>query len=105
MAEFYHIYDYTEFEPLYIAVLVVGLRPISRLKTKLSGVRVDVNTLLLAHIADNTALNFWAKTQDAKKNKNKPDKFVKLLCDTPSEKPKGFKSGEAFLAEWRRING
>ena len=69
LAETYHIYDMRQFDPDYIAILAVGLRIDSRIKKRLTGVDIDINTLLLAHIVDNTAINVWAKTEDARKGR------------------------------------
>lgn len=81
------------------------MRDNARIKLKLVGLRVDVNSLLLAHIADNTAINVYAKTKDAKAGRNKPKSFVELLTKDRSEKNKRrkFSSGDDFDKEWRRL--
>lgn len=105
LAETYHIYDMEQFPVLYIATLAIGLRNDSRIKIKASGLRVDLKTLLLAHIADNTAINVYAKTKDAKSGRNKPKSFVEVLNKDPNKELKQFKTGADFLEEWRRLNG
>lgn len=106
-AEFYHIYNIYEYPPIYIATLAIGLRDNSRIKLKLLGLRVDLEMLLLAHIVDNTALNLWAKTKDAKNNINRPQSFVELLSKKKESKEKAreFNSGEDFEKERRRLIG
>lgn len=106
-AEFYHIYNIYEYPPIYIAILTIGLRDNSRIKLKLLGLRVDLEMLLLAHIVDNTAINIWAKTKDAKNNINRPKSFVELLSKKKESKEKAreFNSGEDFEKERRRLIG
>lgn len=106
-AEFYHIYNIYEYPPIYIATLAIGLRDNSRIKLKLLGLRVDLEMLLLAHIVDNTAMNIWAKTKDAKNNINRPQSFVELLSKKKESKEKAreFNSGEDFEKERRRLIG
>ena len=107
MAETYHIYAMEQFPPEYVATLAIGLKNDSRIKMKAMGLRVDVKTLLLAHIADNTAINVYAKTKDAKTGANKPKSIVKAFAaeDDINSHARQFETGEDFLKEWRRING
>ena len=105
-AEFYHIYDISKFPVDYVATLALGLRDNSRIKTKLSGLKVDVQTMLLAHIADNTATNVYLKTKDAAKGINRPKSLLKAILQGEEKKEyREFKSGEEFMEEWRRLNG
>ncbi len=103
MAETYHIYEMEQLPPEYVATLAVGLRDDSRIKMQALGLKVDVKTLLLAHIADNTAINVYVKTKDAKTGRNRPKSIVKAF--STEEQARRFDSGEDFLEEWRRING
>lgn len=107
LAEIYHIYDMESFAPEYIATLACGLRENSRVKMSLSGLKVSVETLLLAHIVDNTAINVYAKTKDAKSGRNRPKSVVKALTSDldDSKHARKFRSGNDFLEEWRRLNG
>lgn len=104
-AEFYNIYNIYEYPVGYIATLALGLRDNSRIKLKLVGLRVDINSLLLAHIADNTAINVYAKTKNAKTGKNKPSSLVEILNNNKSKKEekRSFNSGADFDKEWRRL--
>lgn len=102
-AETYHIYDIYSYPVDYIAILAYGLRDSSRIKMELSGMKVDTNILLLARIADNTALNVYAKTKDAQHGRNKPKSIVESLLEDRTKKPKEFNSGEEFLKAWREI--
>lgn len=105
LAETYHIYNMRDFPCAYVATLANGLRENSRIKLKAGGLRVDVNTLLLAHIADNTAINVYAKTKDAKTGRNMPKSFVTALTKDPNKELRKFATGDDFMKEWRRING
>lgn len=103
-AETYHIFDMRSLSVDYAATLAAGLRDNSRIKLKASGLTVDVKTLLLAHIADNTRMNVYAKTKDAVHGKNKPKSIVAALFEKDTD-IRGFASGADFDKEWRRLNG
>lgn len=107
MAETYHIFDMEKLPAGYVAVLANGLRDNSRIKLKAVGLKVDINTLLLAHIVDNTAINVYAKTKDAKTGRNKPKSMVKSLTSELQDDchARKFDSGADFMKEWRRLNG
>ena len=107
LAETYGIYDYESLPLQTVATLSIGLRGNSRIKMKAVGLEVDINRLLLAHIADNTAINWYLKTKDAEKGENQPKSFVRILTDKidESKKPKPFRTSADFDAEWRRLNG
>ena len=107
MAETYHIFEMEQFPVEYIATLAVGLRDDARIKLKASGLSRDINTILLARIADNTAINCYLKTKDAQTGKNPPKSTLKIICPELDEgsHARQFETGEDFLAEWRRING
>ena len=104
-AETYHIYDIYSYPVEYIATLASGLRNDSRVKMRCAGMIVDPKTLILARIADNTALNIYAKTKDAQKGRNRPKSMVEALTTekTDAEKIRQFKTGEDFLKEWNRL--
>ena len=70
LAETYKIYDYKQLPVSKVAVFSCGLRDESRIKQKLSGQNIPLNTLLLAGINDNLRLLVWAKTKDGQKGKN-----------------------------------
>lgn len=104
-AEFYHIYNYYDYPVEYIAILANGLRDNSRIRHKERGLNVDISLLFLAYICDNTAINVYAKTKDAKAGRNKPASFVEALTKEkePKEKPREFNSGNDFEKEWERL--
>ena len=105
MAETYRIYNMEQFPVEYVAILAYGLKDNSRIKMRANGLKAEINTLLLAHIADNTAINYYIKTKDAKTGRNKPKSKVAALVDTEDKHAKQFDDGDSFLKEWRRLNG
>lgn len=66
---------------------------------------MDMKTLLIARIADNTALNLYAKTKDARYGRNMPQSMTEALLEYNKDikKPKEFTSGDEFMNEWKRI--
>ena len=106
-AETYHIYNMYQLPVEYVATLAIGLRDDSRIKMKAYGLEVDIKSLLLAHIVDNTAINVWMKTEDAKHGRNRPESAVNTLTlkKDKSKQAKTFASGADFEKEWRKLNG
>lgn len=98
-AETYHIFDMRGLPVKLAASLAVGLRADSRIKMKLTSMKVPLDTILLAGAVDRLSLLVWAQTKDAKKGHNKPKS---LLEDLVSAAPKkhtenvSFASGEDY---------
>lgn len=68
--------------------------------------KVDPSMLIMARIADNTALSVYAQTKDARTGRNYPKSIVKALTEeekTVSKKPRQYKTGEDFLRDWKRL--
>lgn len=106
-AEVYNIYDIYGLPVEYAATLANGLRDDSRIKMLLGKMKVKPETLLLAYIADYSAINFYSKTKDAVSGRNKPPSFVEMLTGkvSDSKQTRQFDDGESFMEEWRRLNG
>lgn len=102
-AETYRIYDFEALSAEYAAILAVGLRDSSRIKQKISGMKADLQTQILAYIADYTAINVYGKTKEAKSGINKPKSILKALFS--NNETKQYTTGADFMAEWERING
>lgn len=98
LAETYQIYDYKQLPASMVAVFSRGLRETSRIKMKLSGQKIPLDTILLAGISDNLRLLLWTKTKDGQKNVNRPESILhKLSENNPREKEEIiFDSGEDF---------
>lgn len=62
-----------------LATLVLGLRDNSRVKLKLSGMKADLQTLLLASAVDQLKLLVWTKTKDAQNGRNHPQSIAHSL--------------------------
>jgi hypothetical protein len=103
-AETYHIYDIYQLPVEYIATLASGLRENSRIRTKVNGLKVGIDYLLLAHIADSSAINVWFQTEEGQKGQNRPPSMLKAIQGVKTEEP-GFDSGEEFDKEWRKLRG
>lgn len=101
LAETYRIYDYRQLPATRVAVLACGLRDDSRIKMKLGGMKLPLETMLLAMIFDETKYIAWQRTKDAEKGRNLPKSFLNSLLE--ADKPKetmGFDTPDDFRA-WR----
>lgn len=65
LAETYHVFDYRSMSVQLVAVLAAGLSDDLRVKRKISGMPISLNTLLLARAVDHLAFLAWTKTKDA----------------------------------------
>ena|SRR5690625_3948464 len=99
-AETYQIYDYKQLPPMRVAVFACGLRDNSRIKMKLSGHSVPIETLFLAGISDKLSTLVWFQTEDGQKGRNRPTMLTSLLTkNIESEADKDvvvFNSGKDF---------
>lgn len=106
LAEFYGIYNYRDFKPLYVATLAIGLNANSRIKTDISGAKIPLETMLNALTVDYLARLFWAQTEDGAKNRNRPPSILEALTQE-KKKPtvKRFASHDDFKAAWAAATG
>lgn len=104
-AETYHIYDLYGFPADYIATLACGLGINSRIGKKITGLKVDLEYLLLAHIADGTAINAWLNSENGRKGKDRPASFVASLTQKTKKANEvvGFETVEDFESERERM--
>lgn len=104
-AEVYHIYDLYGFPAVYTATLACGLGINSRIGKKLTGLKVDLEYLLLAHIADGTAINAWLNSEDGRKGTNRPRSFVTALTQKTKKANEvvGFETANDFEEERERM--
>ena len=98
-AETYHILDFRALPARLAARLACGLRSSSRIKQKLSGAKEDIQTALLAHIADAVRMLVWMQSEDGSKGRNRPQSIAALLLGE-SNASQGFDSVDDFRA-WR----
>lgn len=95
-AETYHIYDYRSLSVEMAAALFVGLRADSRIKMKLSGLKYDIRTLLLAGILDVVSgLASW---------KDRPKSILKTMLGETEEEDNSdaFDTPEEFWKAWNK---
>lgn len=81
----YGIYDRGAIPPGRAAVFAAGLPESSRTLRRAAGNRTDLNTALLAAIADAARVLVWQNTKDGAKGRNRPKSIAQAL-DRP-EKP------------------
>lgn len=106
LAETYGIYHYRQLPPTLVAVFSLGLRDYSRIKMKLSGQELPLETLLWAGIYDRLSLLLWAQTKDGQKGRNRPTMITEILLKREKENDvMAFRSGEEFEKERRRLIG
>ena len=84
-AETYNILDYRALPLNLAATLAVGLRADSRIMLKITGQKIDYNTVLSAAILDRLTFLAWTKTKDAEAGRNRPESVVSKLMEEPKE--------------------
>lgn len=99
--ETYHITDYRALPPYQAARLASGLRDDSRIKSKLSGYDITLNTALMAAMLDCLKILIWQNTKDGHKNINKPESTVDLLTKKEKNDVMGYRTPEEFEAAWK----
>lgn len=104
-AETYHILNYKELPPTLAGVLACGLRDDSRIKLKMTDMKITLEDMLLAMIADKLEFQMhqYAKAHGAK-NIGEPESILKKI---QGEKKNGssiesFDSADDFERAWRR---
>ncbi len=92
--------DYEALPPRTAAALFAGLRDDARIMLRLAGAKNGTDRLLRACIADRLGLLVWAKTEDGRRARNRPQSLVELLTGDAAEHGgvKAFADGEAFEA-------
>ena len=109
MAEVYHVYDMRSLPGMLVATLACGLRDDSRIKMKMAGQQVNMNTALQALILDGLNLLIWSRQKHANRS-NKPKSVYKTLNETGEDrevkvyKGYGFDSAEELDAALKRID-
>lgn len=94
MAEYYGIYDYKSLNFKKLGVFVFGLGDNSRLKKKISGMRVDLDTIIMAGILDRLSLLLYSFSNSKSKPKYISD--ILLAKEDKEKKIKGYVSGKEF---------
>lgn len=103
LAETYRIYDYRELPPMRVALFAIGLSNDARIKRAISGMKIPMDTFLLASITDYLSWLVWSKTKDGQNGKNKPRSIVDILNGKDEEENQKFVSGDDFEAMWQQL--
>lgn len=73
---------------------------------KLSGVRADTGSVLLARLCDGVALIAWMLSEDGRRGVRRPKSVLELLLGRPeNEETELYRSPEDFLAAWDELAG
>lgn len=105
LAEVYGVFDYEALPPRTAAALFYGLPDDCRSKRAMAGLRVPLDTALLAIIADRLGLLLWQRTEDGQRNRNRPKSIAEQLLGEGKQKSdvQAFASAEDFEAARARI--
>lgn len=104
LAETYNIYNYKDMPPLKVAIFCKGLRENSRIKLKIAGQKVCIETMLLASIVDRLGILIWSKTKDGQKGRNQPKSILESISKIAKEKETiVFNTSEEFEKVKRKI--
>ena len=104
LAETYHIYDYRSLPVQLVATLSAGLRDTSRIKLLAAGSPVDLETMILAAIADNLSLLRAGFSKDS--GRAKPFLFTQAISgEMKRNKVLSFRTSAEFDAALARIRG
>lgn len=98
LAETYGILDHKALPAPLLATLASGLRDESRIKMKMSGQQISVDTMLLAALVDHMAMSVWMRSENAQKGRDKPQSVLALLTgqEAQEEKSMGFATPEEY---------
>ena len=97
LAETYGILDHKALPVPLLATLASGLRDNSRIKMKMSGQQISVDTMLLAALVDHMAMSVWMRSENAQKGRDKPQSVLALLTgQEQEEKSVGFATPEEY---------
>lgn len=104
MAETYGILDMEALPVEKLAVLSYGLRENSRIKMKMSGMKMNTDTFLLAGCFDMLSWIKWSKTRDAADGGTPPEGVLgRLFGHAREQETVGFSSADEFKAARERI--
>lgn len=98
LAQYYHIFDFSQHPPGLVATLTEQLPDDSRVKRKLAGLGCSRLEFLTALAVDRLSLLVWAQTKDGQKGRNRPRSIAQALmgADDPDQKTEIFDSPADF---------
>lgn len=105
LAETYHVFNWDDFPPEILARLAAGLRENTRIRLKMEGITMPIDTLILAAGADAMRLLTWFNSESGHKNENRPASIVAALMGEGQKDGEiaAFDSPDEFEAARRRI--
>lgn len=72
----------------------------------MSGMKIPLETMLLAKIADELAVLVWMNSKEGQKNRNRPDSILSELLSEPRETNiQKYNTGADFEAARKKIIG
>lgn len=107
LAEVYGIFDHRALPVSMLATLAVGLREDSRIKRKMSGMKLTRIEMLAAAAVDRLSMLLWINSEDGRKGENRPVSVLgTLLGEEPEDSPvEGFDTAEEFEEAWAMRTG
>ena len=107
LAEVYGVFDHRALPVSLLATLCVGLREDSRIKRKISGMKLSRTEMLLAAGVDRLTLLLWLNSDEGRRGENRPAFILdKLMGEATDDKQtEGFETAEDFEDEWEKITG
>lgn len=103
LAETYGIYNYKGLSLKQVATLSCGLRDNSRIKMRLSDMKISTETLLVAACLDKLSFIAWSKTEEAQRNQNRPSSVVNALLYPKEQENETYLTADEFEAVRKQI--
>lgn len=107
LAEVYGIFDHRALPVPLLATLAVGLREDSRIKRKISGMKLSRMEWLTAAAVDRLSMLAWLQSDEGRRGENRPVSILAaLMGEDQDEKPvEGFETAEEYEAAWEQMTG
>ena len=95
-AETYHIFNYRQYKPKYIATLAVGLRDDSRIKMIINRNKLTFDQYVLVAILDCLKMLVWLNSADAAKGENRPELILDRLFNNIESEVESYDTPDDF---------
>jgi len=96
LAETYHIFNYRQYKPLFIATLAVGLRDNSRIKMIINRNKLTFDQYVLVAILDCLKMLVWLNSADAAKGENRPELILDRLFNNIESEVESYDTPDDF---------
>lgn len=105
-SETYGVFNYKELPADVLATLCFGLRENSRVKLKLSGMKVDRLSILMASAVDSLNFLAWTKTKDSQRGLNRPKLILNsILGETEQSDVESYATSDEWEQKRKDILG